>query len=228
MANKLRAMIVENDETIRGNEAIFFKKKGFEVATAGSAEEARKKLDGKKFNLFLVDKNLEGASYGGSMELIELIQKTNPNSYLALITGEAGPGRATEVILIKKDPTAFNALERLVEKVKEKPFRKKPMKTKGLKKGLERPLIVKEASGRLNLFTIIEGDPEPLKALELIVQGGRVLTLKEALDDPLCRRPLREKLLEHQRIIGKFIKENIKRTGRNSARKSRPKRRRPH
>ena len=207
---QLRAMVVEDEPFVSILEASILKENGFEVVTAGSAKEARKKLNGKPFNLFIVDKNLEDFSYGGSMELVELIQKTCPTSYLAMVTGEAGPGNARGIIFLNK-LWIENTLPMLAQKVKEKPFRERAIKARNLRKSLERPLVVKDARGRLHIFKFVEGDPEPPGALGLLLQGGHVLTLEQALADPLCKGSIEKTLLEHQAKLNAFIKKSLAR-----------------
>ena len=206
---KLRALVVDDNPREASANAFVLEDEGFAVETAHSAEDAAKKLGAGRFNLVLVDKNLQGYAYGGSMELIGRLRAEHPQTHVAVMSAESKPGAATDVVFINKiDIDAFEQIVAFARKVRESPWKTGPSKGVPLAAALQRVIAIKEPiGGAVRVFSFVEGQPFPPEAERLIKnEGGTVLTLEQALHDPATRTPDRIIIQENLRKAREFAR----------------------
>ena len=83
---KEKILVVDDEKAILSLLKLAFSKKGYEVATAESAEEALKILKEEKFFVIFLDLNLAGMN---GIELCKIIKRDLPVSMVFAITGYA-------------------------------------------------------------------------------------------------------------------------------------------
>ena len=96
MNSHINILIVDDEKIVRESLFHWFEEEGYIVDTAESGEEALKKFDKGKFDLFLVDMKMPGMS---GLELLKKIKECDPNAIVILITAFASV------------PTAITALK---------------------------------------------------------------------------------------------------------------------
>src|SRR5437588_4857856 len=79
-----RILFVDDEAPIRELLSLFFRKKGFEVATANDTREGRRLLDEKSFDLAILDVNLAGEN---GLELLGLIKQKHPKVPVIIFSG---------------------------------------------------------------------------------------------------------------------------------------------
>jgi len=84
MPESQNLLIVEDEYTIRLLLEAFFKRQGYRVITAASAEEALRLIEEFPCNIGLVDLKLPGMS---GVEFCRTVKKTNPMAVLFAMTG---------------------------------------------------------------------------------------------------------------------------------------------
>ena len=90
-----RILIVDDDELVRSGLALDLQGEGYEVVTAGSAEEALRVLEESKVHLLLSDLVMDGM---GGMALLEHVHACMPDVALVVITGHGTVDRAMEAV----------------------------------------------------------------------------------------------------------------------------------
>jgi DNA-binding NtrC family response regulator len=84
---------VDDDTAMREMMALAFRKEGFEVISAASAEEARQAVDDSSFDLIVTDIYLGD---GTGVELLEHCRRSNPESQVILVTAHGTVETATD------------------------------------------------------------------------------------------------------------------------------------
>jgi two-component system, cell cycle sensor histidine kinase and response regulator CckA len=90
-----RILIVDDDELVRSGLALDLQGEGYEVVTAGSAEEALRILEESQVHVLLSDLVMEGM---GGMALLEHVSACMPDVALVVITGHGTVDRAVEAV----------------------------------------------------------------------------------------------------------------------------------
>jgi two-component system, NtrC family, response regulator AtoC len=96
MNSKAKILIVDDEKVVRESLFHWFEEEGYTVETAESGEDALKKFDKGKFDLFLLDMKMPGMS---GLELLKKIKESDPDAIVILITAFASV------------PTAITALK---------------------------------------------------------------------------------------------------------------------
>jgi len=79
-----KILFVDDESDLRFMFASFFEMSGYEVVTAGDAEEAARLAHGIPLGAVILDVNLPGA---GSAKLLESLKRTHPGAQVILYTG---------------------------------------------------------------------------------------------------------------------------------------------
>lgn len=90
-----RLLIVEDEETLRSSLQRVFAKDGYEVETAGSAEDALKVLENVSFELIITDIILPGID---GIELLKKVRESFPEEIVIIITAYASLETAVEAL----------------------------------------------------------------------------------------------------------------------------------
>jgi len=96
MNGKAKILIVDDEKVVRESLFHWFEEEGYTVDTAESGEDALRKFEKGKFDLFLLDMKMPGMS---GLELLKKIKESDPDSIVILITAFASV------------PTAITALK---------------------------------------------------------------------------------------------------------------------
>ncbi len=86
MDEKMRILIIEDEESSRRTLELILNKSGYEVERAETGQEALAKASENKFNLALLDIKLPDIE---GIDLIKPLQKTNPDMEVIMVTGYA-------------------------------------------------------------------------------------------------------------------------------------------
>jgi CheY-like chemotaxis protein len=78
-------LVVDDDGDFCQNLWQILSRHGYRLALASSAEEARRQLDTKSFNVVLIDLKLRGSE--GGEAVFHIVQKSNPHARRILMTG---------------------------------------------------------------------------------------------------------------------------------------------
>jgi len=105
---KGRILVVDDERLQREIIILTLKKGGYELCEAANVHEALALLDKKEFDLILTDLMLPGQS---GMELLEQVQKVDPDQCVVMMTAHGSIRTAVEAI----QKGAFNYLEKPIE-----------------------------------------------------------------------------------------------------------------
>ncbi len=86
---KSHILIIDDDERLRELICRFLDDRGFRVTSAASAEEARQRMRGVRFDLLVVDIMMPGES---GLELVHDLKQTNPELPCLMLTAMGEPG----------------------------------------------------------------------------------------------------------------------------------------
>jgi DNA-binding NtrC family response regulator len=81
-----RILFVDDEAAIRDLLSLFFRRKGYEITTASSSQEARILLESNTFNLAILDLNLAGEN---GLELLAIFKAKHPKVPVVIFTGMA-------------------------------------------------------------------------------------------------------------------------------------------
>jgi diguanylate cyclase (GGDEF)-like protein/PAS domain S-box-containing protein len=95
MGEKERILIVDDNESARRSLKLIFKKKGYEVETAGTGREAIEKAQGRFFNLALLDIRLPDME---GIELLVPLKELHSDMAVILVTGYASLKTAVQAL----------------------------------------------------------------------------------------------------------------------------------
>jgi diguanylate cyclase (GGDEF)-like protein/PAS domain S-box-containing protein len=90
-----RILIVDDNESMRRSLRLIFEKKGYETDTAGTGREAIDKVQGRFFNLALLDIRLPDME---GTELLAPLKETHPDMVVILVTGYASLKTAMQAL----------------------------------------------------------------------------------------------------------------------------------
>lgn len=120
--NKIKVFVVDDEEDTREYIKSHFKRRGYLMFTAGSAEEALPIIKEENPNIMLLDMNLPKMS---GIELLKLVRQFNPTIKVILVSGsEMGPAddsqiKELDVLEVMRKPVSFEALEEILKKASE-------------------------------------------------------------------------------------------------------------
>jgi DNA-binding NtrC family response regulator len=86
-------LFVDDEAPIRELLSLFFRKKGIEVATSTSGQEALSILEDRSFDAAIVDLNLAGEN---GLELLKHFKREYPKMPVIIFTGMTGGGALVE------------------------------------------------------------------------------------------------------------------------------------
>lgn len=87
--DKSHILIIDDDDRLRALISRFLIEQGFRVTKAASASEARKRMQGCRFDLLVVDIMMEGET---GLELVRDLKQTNPALPCLMLTAMGEPG----------------------------------------------------------------------------------------------------------------------------------------
>ena len=113
-----RILIVEDEDTLCESLQRVFRREGYEVDIADSAETAFRLLENNAFDLILTDVILPGIS---GIELIARYKEQNPNQKVIIMTAYASLQTAVEALRVGacdfiEKPIMHDELKRMVKK----------------------------------------------------------------------------------------------------------------
>lgn len=90
-------LIVDDEETLTFSihQSFLMEKRGYEIVTAKSGEEALEKIKGKRFDVAIVDIYLPGIS---GLDLIKGIKEKNPDTLIIMISAYATMDKKDEAL----------------------------------------------------------------------------------------------------------------------------------
>ncbi len=91
----LKALIVDDDPSVRGVFSRLLTKMGYEVVTLDHGERALELVKSKTFDVCLVDKQLPGV---GGISVARGIRSNTPDAVIIFITGHATASSADELV----------------------------------------------------------------------------------------------------------------------------------
>lgn len=117
-----RILVIDDEAVLRNNLARYLRLQGYEVTTAGSAEEALESLASTSFGLVLTDLRMPGLD---GLDLIRHLQTEHPDALTVLMTAYASVESAVEALRVGASdyllkPIALDALGRKVADLFEK------------------------------------------------------------------------------------------------------------
>ncbi len=117
-----RILVIDDEAVLRNNLARYLRLQGYEVDTAGSAEEALTSLESTTFGLVLTDLRMPGMD---GLALIRHLQTEHPDALTVLMTAYASVESAVEALRVGASdyllkPIALDALGRKVADLLEK------------------------------------------------------------------------------------------------------------
>jgi len=107
--NKHRVMVVDDEVSIQKVLSFDLKKKGYDVETAGSGEEALTKLKASDFDLIITDLNMEGMT---GLELMKECKSLKPGTRLMLLTAYGSMSTAIEALRLGADDYLLKPYDR--------------------------------------------------------------------------------------------------------------------
>jgi CheY-like chemotaxis protein len=120
--NKIKVFVVDDEEDTREYIKSHFKRRGYLMFTAGSAEEALPIIKEENPNIMLLDMNLPKMN---GIELLKLVRQFNPTVKVILVSGsEMDPAndsqiKGLDVLEVVRKPVSFEALEEILKKASE-------------------------------------------------------------------------------------------------------------
>lgn len=103
-----RALVVEDEPTVRRLLSRVLEREGFECAQCGTGEEALEALGERRFDLVVADKNLPGVS---GMEVVERARRQRPSIRAVIATGYPSEGSAAEAMALGADDYLLKPLD---------------------------------------------------------------------------------------------------------------------
>lgn len=120
--NKIKVFVVDDEEDTREYIKSHFKRRGYLMFTAGSAEEALPIIKEENPNIMLLDVNLPKMN---GIELLKLVRQFNLGIKVILVSGsDMGPLndpqiKGLDVLEVVRKPVSFEALEVILKKASE-------------------------------------------------------------------------------------------------------------
>src|SRR5256714_11457104 len=96
-ADRLRALVVDDDRTLREGCASVLKAEGIHVEVASRGEEAIQMINRSRFDIMLVDVYLEPVS---GIDVLKAVMSTSPSTLVVLMTGNPSVESSIEAMRI--------------------------------------------------------------------------------------------------------------------------------
>lgn len=134
------------------------------------------------FHVVFIDKNLGRSGTGSAQDVINAVERLSPNSHICIHSAETGPGelgRFPFIPLTGQGKTIQGKIRRFIRGVENQPFRTTPSKID--LSVLKRPVPILTVTGRVKVFRLVEGTSMPAEMERMIQEGGRALSIEEAI-----------------------------------------------
>jgi two-component system, OmpR family, response regulator len=95
MSERIRILIVDDEERFRSTLIKLLSSRGMQAAAAGSGEEALELLEGQAFDVILLDVKMPGM---GGVKALPRIKELRPEAEVLVLTGHASVDIASEMI----------------------------------------------------------------------------------------------------------------------------------
>ena len=122
LENKIKVFVVDDEEDTREYIKSHFKRRGYHMLTAGSAEEALPIIKEENPNIMLLDINLPKMN---GIELLKLVRQFNPTIRVVLVSGseiDSSNGsqiKELDVLEVVQKPISFEDLEVILKKASQ-------------------------------------------------------------------------------------------------------------
>ena len=157
---KIKILVVDDELSMREFLSILLEREGYDVAVAGSAEEALRLMDNSPFDLVLSDVNMPGLS---GIELLARIRKQSPGTGVLMITAYSAAEQAVEAM--KLGAYDYIAKPFKIEEIKQLVIN--ALEKQGLKR--ENTLLKKDVEERDSFCGII-GKSQKMRELFDMIQ----------------------------------------------------------
>lgn len=119
---KIRILVVDDELSMREFLSILLEREGYQVETAGSAEEALRQMETSLFDLVLSDVQMPGL---GGIELLSRIKKISPETGVLMITAFSAAEQAVEAMKLGaydyiSKPFKIEEIKQLIKNALEK------------------------------------------------------------------------------------------------------------
>ncbi|MBN2362137.1 MAG: response regulator [Deltaproteobacteria bacterium] len=179
----MRVLIVDDDPAVRLTLAMAFENTGWQLATAGSGQEALAKLESATFDVLILDKNLPDTT---GVDLLRRQRLSGNRAHAFIITGQADARSAADT------------LELGIDGYYEKPFDNVYEVVKAIRETVQRnrrgnPADLAQASTHFRRSQSMLGDGRPVSGHQ--IERGLALCPDQA-EAELVDRALRELCVE--------------------------------
>ncbi len=143
---KIRILVVDDELSMREFLSILLEREGYDVAVAGSAEEALRMMESALFDMVLSDVNMPGLS---GIELLARIKEKSPETAVLMLTAYSAADQAVEAMKLG----AYDYIGKPFKNEEIKQLVKNALEKQGLRR--ENILLKKDASERDSFCGII-------------------------------------------------------------------------
>jgi two-component system response regulator PilR (NtrC family) len=143
---KTRILIVDDELSMREFLSILLEREGYEVAVAGSAEEALRQIDASLFDLVISDVQMPGLN---GIELLARIKEVTPETAVLMVTAFSTAEQAVEAMKLG----AYDYISKPFKNEEIKVLISKALEKQGLKR--ENTILKQEAAQRDGFCGII-------------------------------------------------------------------------
>lgn len=156
---KIRILVVDDELSMREFLAILLEREGYEVAVAGSADEALRMMDTSLFDMVLSDVNMPGLS---GIELLARIKDKSPETAVLMLTAFSAAEQAVEAMKLG----AYDYIGKPFKNEEIKQLVKNALEKQGLKR--ENTLLKKDVSERDSFCGIIGKSQKMCELFDMI------------------------------------------------------------
>jgi two-component system response regulator PilR (NtrC family) len=157
---KIRILVVDDELSMREFLSILLEREGYQVETAGSAEEALRQMETSLFDLVLSDVQMPGL---GGIELLSRIKKLSPETGVLMITAFSAAEQAVEAMKLG----AYDYISKPFKIEEIKQLIKNALEKQGLKR--ENILLKKDVQERDSFCGMI-GKSSKMRELFAMIQ----------------------------------------------------------
>ena len=156
---KIRILVVDDELSMREFLSILLEREGYEVAVAGSANEALRLMESAMFDLVLSDVNMPGLS---GIDLLARIKEKTPETAVLMLTAFSAAEQAVEAMKLG----AYDYVCKPFKNEEIKQLVKNALEKQGLKR--ENILLKKDAGERDSFCGIIGKSPKMRELFDMI------------------------------------------------------------
>jgi CheY-like chemotaxis protein len=118
----VRVLVVDDDAAIRFAMERYFRARGYDTHSAGSADEAARWIRSHSVDVLIADLRLTGFDGVEGLELAKLVRETSPHSRTILLTAYRSPildeqARPAGVDVVVQKPQRLSALAEVVDQL---------------------------------------------------------------------------------------------------------------